>query len=284
MHVTIVVLFFVISSGAPVLGNESAPGVKNHLSGDRTDVKIKGRDLDLVISAASVLARMGNNEDIDLVDVRAPKDFRQFRIPGSLNIPLHAVKTKGFLRSRSVALVNEGYGYSELEKGCKGLRNSGFSNVRILEGGLNYWQAAGGTIEGDFFAWEKMNEIPPQEFFVDKAYDDWLVIDTSESVDPEAAQLIPFAISIPYLKGSKDFVAQIEKEVARLDGDSLPYILIFNEQGLHYKSLRKSVKNAGIENVFFLRGGLNAYRAFMANPARTRQQKQKKMEKCRTCP
>ena len=87
MHVTIVVLFFVIFSGAPVLGNESAPGVKNDLSVDRTDVKIKRRDLDLVISAALVLARLGNNEDIVLVDVRAPEDFRQFRIPGSLPQP-----------------------------------------------------------------------------------------------------------------------------------------------------------------------------------------------------
>ena len=36
---------------------------------------------------------------LTLVDVRSTDDFQRLHIPGSLNIPLYAVKTKIFLKS-----------------------------------------------------------------------------------------------------------------------------------------------------------------------------------------
>ena len=87
----------------------------------------KRRNPAFAISAESVLQKLRENQDIILIDVRKRVEFEKFRIPGSINIPLFAIKTKAFLKSKSLVIVNEGYNYSELEQECEHLREAGFS-------------------------------------------------------------------------------------------------------------------------------------------------------------
>ena len=90
----------------------------------------------LFISVESVLQQLKEKQHIVLVDVRDANDFEKFRIPGSLNIPFFALKTKTFLKKKSLVMINEGFSYSRLEQGCLRLRNAGFASVSILDGGL----------------------------------------------------------------------------------------------------------------------------------------------------
>ena len=69
----------------------------------------KRRNPAFAISAESVLQKMRENQDIVLVDIRRRVEFEKFRIPGSINIPLFAIKTKAFLKSKSLVIVDEGY-------------------------------------------------------------------------------------------------------------------------------------------------------------------------------
>jgi hypothetical protein len=62
----------------------------------------------LLVSARGLLARQAAGEALCLLDVRSQDGYRLARIPDSLNLPLFTVKTKGFLRSKRVILVNEG--------------------------------------------------------------------------------------------------------------------------------------------------------------------------------
>jgi len=61
-----------------------------------------------------------------LIDVRSDSEFSSFRIAGSINIPLHQIKTKEFLKKLPVVLVSEGRNTSQLEMACKELELSGF--------------------------------------------------------------------------------------------------------------------------------------------------------------
>jgi rhodanese-related sulfurtransferase len=102
-------------------------------------MKLGKRNPELAISAESVLQKLKEKREIILIDVRNSKKFEKFRIPGSINIPLFAIKTKTFLKSKPLVLINEGYSYSQLEQECMILRNSGFK-ASILDGGIYYWK------------------------------------------------------------------------------------------------------------------------------------------------
>ena len=54
----------------------------------------------LYLSMESVLAMLKRNQDIILVDVRHKEAFDKSRIAGSIHIPLHALKTKNFLKTK----------------------------------------------------------------------------------------------------------------------------------------------------------------------------------------
>ena len=71
--------------------------------------KPKQHDAAYAISPDAVLYKLKQKQKITLIDVRNPEDFARLHIPGSLNIPLYAVKTKVFFKSFPVVLINEGF-------------------------------------------------------------------------------------------------------------------------------------------------------------------------------
>jgi 3-mercaptopyruvate sulfurtransferase SseA len=58
--------------------------------------KFKRHDPSLAISVEAVLYKLKRNQKLTLVDVRSWQNFERLHIPGSINIPLYAVKTKTY--------------------------------------------------------------------------------------------------------------------------------------------------------------------------------------------
>ena len=264
--------------------------VKTNILKDIPDALLAGeprkRNPDFAISVASVLKKLKEQAGVTLIDVRNSKQHEEFRIPGSLNIPLFAVKTKSFLKSKPLILINEGYVYSQLERECKNLRAAGYQ-AWILTGGLNCWRYAGGNLDGDLFAQKDLNKIPPRVFFEEKNYDDWIIIDTCDSKKTEARHLFPGSISVQYSGNSKSFISKIKVITSRYRGNSTPYVLIFDDNGRMYENIEKSVTKIGIKNVFYLKGGLEEYKTFLRkqvalqNPGK---HSTKNLKKCASCP
>jgi len=214
-----------------------------------------------IISAKSIISKLNENKDIVLVDVRDGKDFEKVRIPGSLNIPLFALKTKAFLKKGNLILVNQGYKYKELERECGRLREKGFS-VRVLYGGLNSWREEGGTLEGDARAIKALNRISPSDLFSEKDDEDRMAISLSKTRGPDAASLIPNSISIPF-DNEKDLAVKLKGVLTRRNTDSPFSILIFDKKGEQYEKVEKAVQETKAGNVFYLTGGLEAYKEFL---------------------
>ena len=105
--------------------------------------KIKKHDPSLAISVEEVFYKLKRNQKLTLVDVRSKKDFERLHIPSSINIPLFAVKTKTYLKSARLVLVNEGFRYAELANECRRLTERGLK-MSILDGGLPAWKHSGG--------------------------------------------------------------------------------------------------------------------------------------------
>jgi rhodanese-related sulfurtransferase len=249
--------------------------------------KLKKHNPAFFISAESLSQKLKEKNGIILIDVRNSKEFEKFRIPGSINIPIFSIKTKTFLKSKPLVLVNEGYSYNQLENECQNLRDNDFT-VFILAGGLNFWKQKGGTVEGNIFAQKELNIIPPRPFFAEKDFDNWILIDISQKENSESHHLIPRRINIPFSDNENSFVSELKKLIIKQKANPILSILIFNESGEHYKKVKELIKEKGIEkNIFYLEGGIKSYKSFLYKQALMWNKKgnlKQSVKGCRSCP
>jgi len=248
--------------------------------------KSKAHNPAFTISAESVLQKLKERQEVYLIDVRGLAAFQKFRIPGSINMPLFAIKTKGFLKAKPLVLVNEGYTRTALERECEHLRRLGF-RAWILHGGLNCWREKGAPFKGDVFAQAKLNRVSPAALFVEKDYRNNLVIDVSVSKRLITPPFIPQAISLPFDSDGQRFTEALKATLVKLRYSRFSSLMICNQKGEHYDRIEKLLKDIGIKNVFFLEGGLDAYQEFLelqrlATNARHRSQTT--LKKCPSCP
>ncbi len=253
----------------------AAPGELSHPGERRSGTKIpsewltrrlKPRDPALVVSVESILKEMKGKPEAILVDVRPRSEFEKSRIPGSIQVDLFAVKTKNLLKAKPLVLVNEGYSCSRLEEEVKGLRDAGFM-ASILDGGLSEWRRKGGPLEGDAFAQKDLNKIPPQIFFQERVYDNWVVIDATTANKHMAASLLPENIPMVSSNGPEPPAAQLKAIMARRKAMPSLFFLILDDDGKDQERLEKLLTEAGISRVFFLDGGIAGYRSFLEQQA-----------------
>ncbi|MBN2468906.1 MAG: hypothetical protein JXD19_12230 [Deltaproteobacteria bacterium] len=244
----------------------------------------KQRNPDFAVSVESVLSGRKEKQDIVLVDIRSPEKFEQFSIPGSINIPLFAVKTKAFLKSQLLVLVDEGYRICRLERACGDLRKSGFA-VRYLKGGLSSWRDTGAPLTGDVFAQRELNRVPSRIFFEEKECENWLVIDVSRT-GAAGKELFPRSVSIPYSE-TGEFTERLKATIQESHRIPPASVLVVDETGEHCETLERRLKAEGLKSIFFLQGGLEAYETFLKNQAMARKAKgnsKRTIRKCAGCP
>lgn len=234
-------------------------------------------DYSFAVTATELLKKTMHNSRMTLVDVRSPEEFERLRIPGSISVPLHAVKTKDYLKAQPFVLVSAGYEWRELETECKRLQQRGFK-PSLLFGGLVAWQRQGGPVEGDRLLIAAYKEISAHLFFHEKDYKDIKVFDVSPDPLPDAQKLIPGTVH----------VKNIESLLKLLKQNSPTYLtlVLFNENGEQYKKFDAALKKAGIPTAFYLKGGISGYRHFLENTILSRKSRAERVVAlggCGTC-
>jgi len=235
------------------------------------------RDVILAVTATELLNKTKQNSRMTLVDVRGPEEFERLRIPGSINLPLHAVKAKAFLKTQPFALVSGGCEWRDLESECKRLQQSGFM-PSILFGGLVAWQAQGGPLEGDRLLVATYKEIPVQLFFREKDYESIKVFDVSPNPLPDTKKLIHGNVHVENIESLV--------KLAKQKGPRHRAIVLFNENGEQYEKFDAALKKAGISTAFYLKGGINGYRNFLENTTlswKSRAERVVTLGECGTC-
>ncbi len=230
-----------------------------------TEKKLK-RNPELSVSWDSVLKMKKDGKTVIFIDTRLETEFKKFHIPHSINIPLFAIKTKGFLKSADLILINEGYSYFQLEQECLNLRKAGFKTW-IFNGGLNYWAQKGEAIEGNAFDRQDLNKIPPEAFFLEKNYEGWIMINVGDADEPGVHNLLQGAKNIPFSKEITQFLPQFKKEIEKYGNNPFLFVLIFNKTGDQYEKIEEAIHNTGIANVFYLTGGLDGYGKYVLDKA-----------------
>jgi rhodanese-related sulfurtransferase len=219
---------------------------------------------DLYVSAESVLSMVRKKQDLTLVDVRDTDSFERFSIPGSIHVPLYAVKTKPFLKNRILVLVHEGYPDVTVERACKALRLSGFRKVRILRGGVVSWARNKGPIQGDLSALSELDKVPSQTFFQKRDSREWLVIDISAD-HQKTLRSIPRAVHVPWSQDRGSFVTRLKSVLGSKPGSPSRFLLICAAKQEDYAGVSVPLQEAGIKNAFYLKGGLAGYETFLRN-------------------
>ncbi|MEW6489081.1 MAG: rhodanese-like domain-containing protein [Thermodesulfobacteriota bacterium] len=221
----------------------------------------------LWISAVQVRERLAQGGPVSLVDVRGTEAFAAARIPGTLSVPLFAVKTMGFLRHREVVLVGEDYGLSGLAAEAAALGKAGFSSVRILRGGIGQWRRAGGGLEGEALEALAVPRISPAAYVAEGGRRDWVTVLVSPldgGSPPAGAEKLAEALRVA---GAEDLVREVQGVLDKRGAGELVSVVVATPQGEGYgplaAALEGRVSPGGADwNVYFLEGGTEGYRRY----------------------
>lgn len=119
------------------------------------DMVAEGRQQAEVISPQQAQERINRDRHVLVVDVREPDDrVANGAIPGSVNIPLGLLPLRADtelpeqfrdqrLQDRSTPVITTCGGGGQAALAAKVLKDMGFTNVAIIDGGTNGWKAAG---------------------------------------------------------------------------------------------------------------------------------------------
>jgi sulfur-carrier protein adenylyltransferase/sulfurtransferase len=79
---------------------------------------------------------------IQLIDVRNPREFDMFSLPGAINIPLQDILSENYadaLNQGTKMNILYSNGSTEANEAWLLTRQLGYQNNYVLQGGLNYW-------------------------------------------------------------------------------------------------------------------------------------------------
>ncbi len=211
---------------------------------------------DLLLQAGAALQSYRQNS-ITIIDVRDPAAFEKLHIPGALNVPLFAVKTKSFLKAGPIVLVNEGFHLTPLETECRALREKGF-NAAALIGGLVAWDAAKGPLDGDRLYLSEARMVSANVFQQEKNRSDLLVIDASKW-------------------------SQVKDILSTQKPQHQP-TLLYTQNGAGYENIHYGIEKVGAGPVFYLAGGMAGYKAFQNSLAMSLRPQDERMQSISACP
>jgi hypothetical protein len=199
-------------------------------------------------------------------------------------MPLYAVKTKVFLKSFPIVLVNAGFHYSPLEAACRKLKDMGFI-VFILDGGLPAWKRKGSRLVGDLFALAEMQALSPRVFFRGKDRENTRVIDISPLQTEISRQLMPYSRHIPDSAEPGEWFQKLNRIIADHKNQPFLSVVVFNETGDGYDQANKIFAGLNV-NIFYLQSGVAGYKRYLEDLLLSwlpRDSRIKTNRKCRTC-
>ncbi len=216
------------------------------------------------------------------IDVRSDKQFEKIRIPGSINIPAHFLRTKKYLQNVSVILVDEGYEPTALLSTCEKLNTQGF-HASVLAGGIAAWHQRKKELTGEIFAGTNLHFLPPSALHNKSGEGSFIktFIDVSES-----ALDTPFANTEHLPVTEQQDVHKVIGFIAEMQLDDKSVVLLFNEQG-NYDFFTTLPDDGNFPTLFFLTGGLAAYSEFEKQQQALLQPRESRLRtigSCETCP
>jgi rhodanese-related sulfurtransferase len=220
------------------------------------------------------------------VDTRNEKEFLAAHIPSSINIPLHFVKAKMYLKGMKTILINQGYNLEQLRREGKVMQQRGF-DVAVLAGGIAAWQQQGQPLENEDFGEQDFSLIPAVDLLHRNSSSFFsLLVDISlaDQQEEEKQSVFPGTVIRHPVRGKED-ASKLLDVIRNHDLDERDSILILEENG-DYSQLKYLAQQCR-PTVFFLQGGLKEYQRQLERQRAMLQPREKRLKKvggCSSCP
>jgi rhodanese-related sulfurtransferase len=234
----------------------------------------------LLISVKEAIEIKKENPRTLLVDVRGEESFKKIHIPDSINVPLHFIKTKDYLRNMHVILVNRGYGQNRLLHQAELLNKKGFEIV-VLSGGLAAWSQQGGKLTGSDFAGESVLHNVDPAAFSEKDFSRYIDISPGETAGNSG--LLSRAEHLPVI--SSHDLSALAAVIDQAGQSPLASVLLFNRNGAY--SLLEGLLDECQTTIFFLQDGSEGYDKVLLQQQAILEPKSERMKTiggCETCP
>ena len=112
-----------------------------------------------------------------IIDIRTKKEYDKFHILGSYNLLHSSLKTKSIFKKYKIILVGNGGNYKYLENLYDELKKNGFSDLLILDGGIDFWKTNIESKRRDSYEYQ-LNNI---DILISGDVTNWKIIDTSNN-------------------------------------------------------------------------------------------------------
>ena len=151
-------------------------------------------DLSCAISPTELSVLIARPDTL-IADVRPEPDYALFHLQGAINLTASALRTKNFLKIKTVVLIGSGLTERELYADCARLKANGFRQAKVLSGGLPAWLSSGRAVSGRLPDASKLGLLSPPELWAEARFNANLVLLTANRSDlmPE----FPSAVAIP---------------------------------------------------------------------------------------
>jgi rhodanese-related sulfurtransferase len=241
----------------------------------------------ILLTALELKREMAANSRVMAVDVRNASSFAKARIPRSVNIPLHFVKTKTYLRNLRIVLVNEGYFLAELLVEAKELRAQGY-DAHVLAGGLAAWQAGVDEFVGVDLAITSEFRYMPVHYLLSRhglsAFEygiDISPVSEKAAVQEQQGEALALRTFHAPIESRED-LSPLRTVLKDHKTEKTGGVLVFNSDGNY--SLVADAPDTAEQTIFFLKGGLEAYQRILVDHQAMWQPKSERLKKYGGCP
>lgn len=202
------------------------------------------------------------NPDAVVVDIRNPEDYRRFHIEGSLNIPLHAIKTKAFLKERRLLLVGDVVSDVAIRVACEHLANEGFAGLSALDGGMPSWVLGKGEIVGSTPHPAELLSVSPAQHLAAEGERPWLVV-SDEGLSKQADIVLAAYGAIAWDGSPKDMATRLGKMRQADAADRQAGLLLLGSSTITAAVVDELAQLLPDRRMRYMEDGTNAYRSFL---------------------
>lgn len=201
-----------------------------------------------------------------LVDIRPQNQYAKVSIPESMNIPLHALKTKNILKNKKLYLVDEGGQSHQIGQICHYFSQNGF-DVSYVEGGINGWRKTNQTLLGEAREILKLDMLGPEHFYFQAIPDDLLIVNIGSKeknlLRTQLGTSVIFSyVHFPFEGNASKMTQGLRKLLKQYPNKTR--LFVYDDNGDSYAPLRKPLSRSLKPTVFYLRGGYEHFVRFDA--------------------
>ena len=205
------------------------------------EVVVEGAPPDLLCAIDPLKASaLYGQPEVVWVDVRSATDYVAFRINGALNMSVSELRTKSFLRGKTIVLVGNGKAERELYAACADLKMGGFSKVLVLHGGITSWSSRGQELTQALLGQppdvENFARLAASELWTESQFDANLVLVTRNQ--EEMQRHLPYAMLIRD-DSEATVMAMLERRRKALKNAPLAAVVLVTAPGTSVDTLKR---------------------------------------------